>query len=176
MREAIGGAWLLGIAVTIIALFTAYLAFSVNYAKAFKVKDGIIEKIEKYEGFSGSSTTPGTPIYEIDMFLKKIAYNNQAQCSSVVDITNKAGSRWVGVNGSTISPVNSGPTSSTQKYNYCVERVTKLGMGGDYTTAYYKVTVFYGLSLGFVDLNSIFNLTGETKTIYYPKDGWFWGT
>ena len=30
MRESIGGAWLLGIAVTIISIFTAYLAFSVN--------------------------------------------------------------------------------------------------------------------------------------------------
>ena len=175
MREAIGGAWLLGIAVVIIAVFTSYLAFSVNYAKAFKVKDGIVEKIEKFEGFYGSpSDATASPVKEIDVFLKKIAYNNQSKCSAVIDITNKAGSKWAGVNGSTVDPP--GSASSSKQYNYCVERVTKIGTGGDYTTAYYKVTVFYGLKLGFFDTSSIFNLTGETKTIYYPKDGGFWGT
>ena len=174
MREAIGGAWLLGIAVALIAIFTAYLAFSVNYAKAFKVKDGIVEKIEKYEGFWGTSSNTKTPIGEVDLFLKKIAYNNKGQCSAVIGIDpDKKDSKWSGVDGSTIqSPTNA---HSTKRYNYCVQRVTKVGTGGDYTTAYYKVTVFYGLSLGFVDLNSIFNLTGETKTIYYPHDTDFWG-
>lgn len=175
MREAIGGAWLLGIAVVIIAVFTSYLAFSVNYAKAFKVKDGIVEKIEKFEGFYGSvGSAEASPVKEIDIFLKKIAYNNQSKCSAVYDITNKSGSKWAGVNGSTVDPP--GSASSSKKYNYCVERVTKIGTGGDYTTAYYKVTVFYGLDLGFFDTNTIFNLTGETKTIYYPKDGGFWGS
>jgi len=170
MREAVGGAWLLGITVFIIAAFTAYLAFSVNYAKAFKVKDGIVEKIEKYEGFSGSSTNGETAIGEIHEFLKKINYNNSYMCNNNVGIDNsKVDSKWKGVKGSIV-----GNNPST-KYNYCVQRVTKIGTGGDYTTAYYKVTVFYGLSLGFIDLNSMFNLTGETKTIYYPKDSDFWG-
>ena len=171
MREAIGGAWLLGIAVVLIAVFTSYLAFSVNYAKAFKVKDGIIEKIEKWDGFWGESTTQQTPVQEIDEFLKKIAYNNQGKCSSVIDFGNKPGSKWVGINGNITGNSSYNPGGL---YNYCVERVSKIGTGGDYTTAYYKVTVFYGLTLGFIDLNSIFNLTGETKTIYYPQDSAYW--
>jgi hypothetical protein len=52
--------------------------------------------------------------------------------------------------------------------------VAKQVQTGDYSSAYYKVTVFYGLSLGFVDLNSIFFVTGETKTIYYPVDQGSW--
>ena len=174
MREAIGGAWLLGIAVAIIAIFTAYLAFSVNYAKAFKVKDGIVEKIEKYDGFFGAYNQPGSPIKEIQEFLNKIAYNNKGPCTDAVGnhTGNTKGtntkSDYRGIDGSTIS------RDTKKRYTYCVERVTKHGSGGDFTTAYYKVTVFYGLSFGFVDLNSIFNLSGETKTIYYPKDTAFW--
>ena len=122
MREAIGGAWLLGIAVTIIAIFTAYLAFSVNYAKAFKVKDGIVEKIEKYEGFWGYPGQNGTPINEVQIFLNKIAYNNKGVCSKAVGIGNKASTiktKWVGVDGTSIGK------NTSKRYTYCVERVIK---------------------------------------------------
>ena len=172
MRESIGGAWLLGIAVTLISIFTAYLAFSVNYAKAFKVKDGIVERIEKYEGFADRNFIDGrpdsNPVKEIREYLNKIAYNNKGQCSTRIGV-GVNGTPFYGVDGTNVDKNN-----STNRYTYCVERVTKLGDTGDYTSAYYKVTVFYGLSFGFVDLNSIFFLTGETKNIYYPKDDEAW--
>ena len=47
MRESIGGAWLVGIVITFVVLFTSYLALSVNYSKAFKVKNDIISLIEE---------------------------------------------------------------------------------------------------------------------------------
>ena len=50
MRESIGGTWLVGIVIVFIVIFTSYLALSVNYSKAFKVKNGIIEIIEENEG------------------------------------------------------------------------------------------------------------------------------
>ena len=37
MKEAIGATWLLGIVLTFIALFSGYLAFSINYSKAFRI-------------------------------------------------------------------------------------------------------------------------------------------
>lgn len=169
MRESIGGAWLLGIAVVIIALFTSYLAFSVNYSKAFKVKDGIVERIEKYEGFSDRSLTSGRPnanaISEIQDFLNKIAYNTKGKCTEKIGVERP----FYAIDGS-----NKSKNNRDMKSTYCVERVTKGGTGGDYASAYYKVTVFYGLSFGFIDLNSMFFLTGETKNIYYPKDDDFW--
>ena len=36
MRESIGATWIFTICLTFIILMTAYLAISVNYAKAFK--------------------------------------------------------------------------------------------------------------------------------------------
>jgi hypothetical protein len=164
MREAIGGAWLLGIAVTIIALFTAYLAFSVNYAKAFKVKDGIVERIEKYEGFDVNNNKE---MSEIRQFLNMISYGANGKCNEKIGFNSD--SNFYGVNGSVYAHKD-----KNKRYNYCVERVAKQVQTGDYSSAYYKVTVFYGLSLGFVDLNSIFFVTGETKTIYYPVDQGSW--
>lgn len=52
MRESIGGAWLVGIVITFVVLFTSYLALSVNYSKAFKVKNEIISLIEENEGLT----------------------------------------------------------------------------------------------------------------------------
>jgi hypothetical protein len=164
MREAIGGAWLLSITVALIALFTAYLAFSVNYSKAFKVKDAIVERVEKYEGFDTNNTQE---MKEIREYLSKIGYNTKGKCNQSTGFV--SGSQYYGVDGSNIRK-----NDSNTRFNFCVERVTKAAGVGDYSSAYYKVTVFYGLSLGFVDLNSIFFLTGETKNIYYPKDMSVW--
>ena len=47
MREAIGGTWIFSIVIVFIVLFTSFLAISVNYSKAFRVKNGIINIIEK---------------------------------------------------------------------------------------------------------------------------------
>ena len=45
MREAIGGTWLFGIVILFIALFSAFLAYSVSYTKAFNTKNEIIKEI-----------------------------------------------------------------------------------------------------------------------------------
>ena len=45
MREAIGGTWLLTIVLVFIVLFSSFLALSINYSKAFKVKNGIVKEV-----------------------------------------------------------------------------------------------------------------------------------
>ena len=56
MRESIGGTWLLGFVVLFIVLFSAYLAYSINYTKAFKTKNYIINTIEENEGYTTYKT------------------------------------------------------------------------------------------------------------------------
>lgn len=50
MRDAFGGVANLVIIVVFLALVSGYLAFNVNYTKAFRVKNKIISTIEEYEG------------------------------------------------------------------------------------------------------------------------------
>ena len=50
MREAIGGTWLFGLVITFIVFFASFLAISINYAKAFNVKNNVVDLISKYEG------------------------------------------------------------------------------------------------------------------------------
>ena len=44
------------------------------------------------------------------------------------------------------------------------------------STAYYKVYVFFSLSIPVIQDFTKFNVTGETKNIYFPKDGSTFGS
>ena len=70
MKEAIGSSWMLGLAVTFIVLFTSYLAVSINYTRAFKVKNEIINIIESNQGFSQNTQN------KIKTYLDTMGYAN----------------------------------------------------------------------------------------------------
>ena len=75
MREAIGGTWIFGIVVTFIVLFSSYLAISVNYSKAFHVKNEMVSIIEKYEGFNSSAQEA------IETYAAGYGYGVRGSCS-----------------------------------------------------------------------------------------------
>ena len=64
MRESIGGLWLFSIVVTFIVLFVSFLAYSISYTRAFKVKNEIINYIERAEGFTKSDRDIRSITYE----------------------------------------------------------------------------------------------------------------
>lgn len=76
MREAIGGTWIFGIVITFIVLFSSYLAISVNYSKAFHVKNEMVSIIEKYEGFNRTSED------EITRYISNYGYGVSGTCKS----------------------------------------------------------------------------------------------
>ena len=52
MKEATGGALLMGLAVMMIMIFVIMAAFFISYGKTFRVKNAIINKIEQSEGMT----------------------------------------------------------------------------------------------------------------------------
>ena len=50
MRQAIGSTWILQLVIVFILIFVAFLALSINYTKAYKIKNELLSIIEKYEG------------------------------------------------------------------------------------------------------------------------------
>ena len=50
MRDAFGGIVNIAMIVVFLVVVSGYLAFNVNYTKAFRVKNKIISTIEEYEG------------------------------------------------------------------------------------------------------------------------------
>ena len=75
MRDAFGLLMNMLIIVVFLVLVSGYLAFNVNYTKAFRVKNKIITTIEQYEG----ACEPGNPSNKCNQvikdYMKSVGYN-----------------------------------------------------------------------------------------------------
>ena len=161
MRESIGATWIMGIVIFFIALFTAFLAFSINYSRAFRVKDGIVERIEKYNG-------PDLDAYvSIQSFLSEVTYNSRGTCSHLYSEDEK----YIGVSGTGegLENIDRNPDLN-DRYYYCIGKVQANTSTFVMDSAYYKVVVFFNLSLPVFGNKMNFHATGETTNIYFPNE------
>lgn len=156
MREAVGSYFLTGIVITFIVLFTGYLCLSINMNKAYKVKNEIINIIQKNNGLDNDA------LDQIQDYMTKVGYRTSGNCN--------AGEKneWIGYGVS-------GNTSTTRKSVFCVRQVLSEAQGGsDYTkeqfpeTVYYQVKVFFSVDLPIVRQMFTFGLKGSTKKLFYP--------
>lgn len=153
MREAFGGSWLLGFVALFIVLFSAYLAVSINYTKAFKAKNKIINIIEQNEGMSKSV---GDVRNKTDEELNKgkttedKIYYYLKQAGFVIDKETVSGRC---------------PDDTTlYAGGYCVKGIsTREGK-------YYKVTTFVKIELPVIWVNITVPVKGETKVIYHINE------
>lgn len=154
MRESIGGTWLLGFVVLFIVLFSAYLAYSINYTKAFKTKNYIINTIEENEGYT---TYTGSNISaETDDKLKS---SNRTE-DKIYYYLRKAGAATT-----TIDSSKCDNTSDYREGGYCVRKVWTSNGG-----AYYKVTTFINIEIPLIWQTFTIPIRGETKVIYNVQD------
>lgn len=143
MREAIGGTWIFSIVIVFVVLFSSYLAISVNYSKAFKVKNKIVTIIEQKEGLSSSAQD------EIKSYLDGVGYFVYGKCN-----TNEKGFD---------------PNSSLNgTYKYCVS--CKKSGTDVFSKNYYYVRVFFRLDLPILGEIFTFPITGETKAVHFAND------
>ena len=155
MRESIVGTWIVGIVIVFIVIFTGYLALSVNYSKAFKVKNGIISIIEENEGLTDKAQE------QIIKYLNSTGYYVYGSCS-------KIDTDYVG-NEEAINGVLTGyeRQGTTDKYKYCVfERTVE---NDALNRKYYRVTVFFKFDIPLLDNAFTFPVTGETKAVYFAE-------
>ena len=171
MKEAIGGTWLFGIVIVFVILFATIVSVSVNWSRAYKVKDEIINQIEKNNGFNDDTKAA------IDEYIGGLGYRSTGECPD-------DGDTWYGVvaDGTMLSR-SRGYRGKSGK-NYCIKRtdinrreknslgqcVTVVGAVGLPEAAYYSVAVFFKLDMPII--GSIFELriTGETSTLYNIND------
>lgn len=162
MRESIGATWIMVITMFFMILFAGFLAFSINYSKAFRVKDGVIERIRKFNGLKDST------LNDINDFLNEIGYKSQGDCykyySSEFDDSPDADVLGVTGNGADMPEPG-------RNFDYCIIRVTAPKSGTNVNTSvFYRVVVFFSLRIGNYNIGSTFRVTGETSQIYYAKE------
>lgn len=153
MKEAIGGGWLFGFVAVFIVLFSAYLAISINYTKAFKVKNRIINLIEENEGFTSSRYISES---SVDMDQVKNGTSTEDKVYVYLD--------EIGYKYTDIKCPEPFESTDHKVGGYCVRKYnTNAG-------AYYKVATFVSLELPLVWIKINVPITGETKVIYNVSD------
>ena len=142
MRESIGGAWLFGIVAVFIFFFAAFLTYSINYTRAFNLKNEIINIIEKAEGYNPDSTVEG----KINELVSSMGYNVEA------------------TDGIVCEGKQNGNKNEIKPGGYCLVKVCPSGNKNSNT--HYKVTTYIALKLPVVNINVSIPISGETRTLY----------
>lgn len=146
MKEAIGNTFILGLVITFIVIFGLLFATSISYTKAFKVKNKIVEILEKYDDILDISSANNTRLNsnveaEINKELSEIGYR----------ISTKS-------NNCSIRNGQDALTKTiTANYEYCVYK---------YTTSkgvYYGVTTYMYYEIPIINASLRFPVYGETK-------------
>lgn len=157
MREAIGGSWIFGIVALFIALFSGFLAYSVSYTKAFKVKNEIINMIERSEGFTTSISADVSNLGEVALAQDESV---EAQAYAVI--------LKMGYNSADID-CSINDTGVMMTGGYCVKKVCAETGDAEDTKVYYKVTTYIKLKLPIFNIMFKVPISGETKALYYES-------
>lgn len=165
MRESIGGSWVFTIIMLFIVLMSAFMWYSVNYTRAFKVKNEIINFIEENEGFTYENS--------YDNHDEKKQSTN-AKIKTLIDVLgyNKEGNpkNLCGVKGN-----DDKYYGKFQEGGYCVDRIDmKHDASGNPVdsiyTSYYKVTSFIKFTIPVINLSICLPVKGETKALYFENE------
>ena len=177
MKEAIGGTWLFNIVIFFVLLFAGYMCLSINYSKAFNVKDRIINIIEHSGGIADIESKKDPTMKEIAEYLKKVGYRTTGKCkmkSGSFEEKYTYGCKRKGSN------FECEKASTSDSYAFCIEEVpasttytgaVKKGDKGAkddefINVNYYKIKVFYHLDIPVIRSAFNFSIKGDTKLLY----------
>ncbi len=149
MRDAFGGLVNIVIIVVFLVIVSGYLAFNVNYTKAFRVKNKIISIYEQYEGCGQSSLTASNACdMKIQEYMSQIGYNL---------------GKKMNINGYDCTHING---------SYCVKAVKADGASDlKNDRYYYKIVTQINIDIPIINNImglSIFQVSGDTKIIVVP--------
>lgn len=156
MREAIGGSWLFAIVMVFIVLFASFLAISINYSRAFSVKNEIINYIEDNQGFketaiSNANCGDRSTECQIFQYLKRTGYN----ITDSIKCPDEYKDRY-------------GRATYTRPGGYCLKKVcSSRGELGNAGSGYYSVTTYVRIELPLIWKSFNVPITGQTMTLYY---------
>lgn len=152
MRDAIGGVLSLQIIVIFMLIVNGYLAFTVNYTKAFRVKNQIIQIIEQHEGFTEDAKE------KIDEYMRKANYE-----------LSDGYTNWCQRSGLQVYR-----SSTNGAFCYTHSKVDIAGGGANkknYQGAYYSIQTFVNIDIPVINkllpfTAGLFRVGGETSLIF----------
>lgn len=120
MRDAFGGVFTIRLLLIFLVIYVCFMAVALNYAKAFRTKNGIIDYIERYEGYTDISA----PI--IDDYVAGMNYYVESQSGRNAEYTQSHG-------------------ATCYEFGYCVDVIVDAGVSKYVVTTFIEINVL-GLS------------------------------
>ena len=145
MKAAIGNTLLMGIIVTFLSVVLLILISSIAYTKAFRVKNRIIDEIEKVEIYDSNVDNALNTIFR-EIGYKANSLMNNSSCDNY-------------------EPEDGELLNSTSAYHYCIFKMNSSKQNG----YYYKVVAFAYLDFPLINAIQI-PVYGETKIFYNTSD------
>ena len=179
MRESIAGTWTIQIVIVFILFFVAFITLTINYTRAFKVKNEIISIIEREDGFTwsapGNINDPAGARELIAAYLRNNTYSATGKCPE----------GWVGVSSIAQADVDNGDkyikvdeNTKNRKFYYCIKKINVPIKGKknvekyNYNNrAYYQVRLFFKFSIPIFGDLTTFKVDGESLEVYFNQDG-----
>ncbi len=161
MKESIGGVSLFNIVIVFVLLFTGYISLSINYSKAYNVKNELLNIIKNQGGVCTSDRPNNTNncynfAEQIQDYFKEANYRSTGNCDT--------SDGWLGYsrNGDLI---RDGKNSA-----FCVKAVKPKSNTELPNALYYQIKVFYQLDLPIINSMFEFSIFGETSRVYKPNE------
>ena len=140
MREAFGGAFSIKLMMIFLVLYVCFICVGLNYSRAYRVKNRIINIIEQNEGINYNNTQDAV-ILEIQNYLRGTGYSIALEDREMI----RRKSECISNGGSIIDP------------GFCVSEINN----GEY----YLVETYTVLRLPFNLINTVNVVKGETRKI-----------
>lgn len=156
MRESIGGVSLFNLVIVFVLLFTGYISLSINYSKAYNVKNELVNIIKNQGGIcTTGAVICGNLVDQIQDYFGEVSYHSHGTCKDGFYGFKRDGTA-LGLNANDAA--------------FCVKGIPVSQNSELPNALYYQVKVFYQLDLPI--FNNIFNfsVSGETSRIYSPNE------
>lgn len=145
MRDAVGGTFMMYVFLIFLGVFICFIGMAFNFARAFRVKNKVIDYIEQNEGLresdfnvlSGTNTSDNTVIGRINTYLNSINYNIP------------------------LTEADKNDKGTCFDLGYCIKEIRATSDVDGVRARYYQVTTFVKLGLSF---------TGNTTKLKSPLD------
>ena len=145
MRDAIGQVYALQVILAFVLLINGYMAYSVNYSRAFRVKNQIINIVEQYESPENDEGKT-----KIKQYVQQMNYEVSNQ------LINEKRSE--------------GFTCFQEGWCYKATNVSTASADGDRNGTYYTIVTFVNIDIpvinNLIGLGNFLQVSGETRTIY----------
>ena len=149
MRDAFGGVFMIRLMLVFLFIYVAFTAVSLNYAKAFRIKNKVIDYVEQMEILDLNTffaSANNSKIAKLDKIIDNAKYDKQCRNGNGplvgIDITDKA---------------------------YCYRGVIIEKTGSDSGNIYYDVKTYADWNLG--AFNMLLRLGGKSKNSKDIVDG-----